>query len=196
MPTPQAIAILAGGRSTRMGRDKLQLRLGGKPLLEIVRERAVSLGLPVHVIDRDDSPGLGPLGGMQTAFRRAPSHAILCLTGDMPFVSAGLMRAVWGEWSPDSTAVFSADAEGRFGFPAVLAPGAAGVIDRQIAAERLSVKALVAALAARTWTVPEAFQPELFNVNTPKEFEEACRRWDKTREAPGKFPDSDPEMSP
>ncbi len=38
------IAIQAGGRSSRMGRDKALLPLGGKPLIEHVLQRVAGLG--------------------------------------------------------------------------------------------------------------------------------------------------------
>ena len=74
------VAVLAGGQSRRMGRDKALLPLGDQTLIErviaatrplgypcfIVGDPATytHLGLPVHP---DRHPGLGPLGGLHTA---------------------------------------------------------------------------------------------------------------------------------
>src|SRR3989442_13686059 len=94
--------VLAGGASTRFGRDKALVELGGKPMLlrmaDLLRtaeatgaivgppERYAEFGLPM-VADR--WPGTGPLGGVaaplfQTAEKMAGSEwdFILCL--DLP----------------------------------------------------------------------------------------------------------------
>src|SRR5262245_27585451 len=47
------ICILAGGQSSRMGRDKSGLRLGGKTLLGRIRQTAEQSGFPVRVMRRD-----------------------------------------------------------------------------------------------------------------------------------------------
>ena len=173
---PEAIAILAGGKSTRMGRDKLHLKLGDRTLLKIVLDEAARLRLPVRIIDRDETPGLGPLGGILTALRGAPERGILVLSGDMPFVTADLMVAVGAARKPGDLALFVADQEGRFGFPAVLTPGAIPIIEAQLAREERSIKRLIPALNASVWPVPEPFTSQLFNVNTPEDFARAEQR--------------------
>src|SRR6185436_18703729 len=65
--------VLAGGLSTRMGRDKAQLRWGRQTLLQRAMERAGALGWPVTVIRQDRVPRRGPLGGIDTAFRGGAS---------------------------------------------------------------------------------------------------------------------------
>ena len=76
------LAILAGGASRRMGRDKATLDAGDGPLLERSARLGLELGLPVLVVGRerptnwplptvrfvaDRMPGQGPLGGLVTA---------------------------------------------------------------------------------------------------------------------------------
>ena len=58
---PGEVCILAGGLSTRMGRDKSSLRLRGKTLLEHVQRLARTVDLPVRVIRRELLPRCGPL---------------------------------------------------------------------------------------------------------------------------------------
>jgi molybdenum cofactor guanylyltransferase len=100
--------LLTGGRSTRMKRDKARLEYGGKPQLD----RAMQLIAPfvsrafvsVRAEQRDDPQrnayetiadlrnDLGPLGGIQAAFQRHPSHAWLVLACDLPFLDAATVR--------------------------------------------------------------------------------------------------------
>jgi len=101
--------ILAGGASSRMGRDKGLLDFGGVPLIlhtarliePLVAEVAVvgsldrytNLGL--HVIADDvqiqsgpDQSGYGPLAGIATALAATRSPWNLVLACDMPYLSA------------------------------------------------------------------------------------------------------------
>ncbi len=99
-------AVLAGGRSTRLGRDKALLTLDGEPLLaravRLLREvcdtvlvigpperAAVVPGVPVHP---DERPGCGPLGGIATALRAMSGDRLLAVATDMPFLRPALLR--------------------------------------------------------------------------------------------------------
>lgn len=97
-----AVLILAGGRSRRMGQDKAQIELKGETLLT----RAVSLwrktlpeakiyialgqkdhrlNLPQNVTPIYDlSPDLGPMGGLQAAFRTTGEELFWVSAVDMP----------------------------------------------------------------------------------------------------------------
>jgi molybdenum cofactor guanylyltransferase len=100
-------AVLAGGRSSRMGTDKALLRVGGRTLLERVIEVLQTTSDEVHIIgDRpeyhgfgvkvvaDLHPGTGPLGGIATAIATASCEQVLVVACDMPFLSADLIRAM------------------------------------------------------------------------------------------------------
>jgi molybdenum cofactor guanylyltransferase len=93
--------ILAGGKGSRMGRDKASLEIAGKSLVAraaqmltpiaatvtIVAEerRAAEFGLPVLT---DCWPGAGPLGAIATALMSASNPWVFVLACDMPFVNA------------------------------------------------------------------------------------------------------------
>jgi molybdopterin-guanine dinucleotide biosynthesis protein B len=59
-PRPIAGLILAGGRSTRMGEDKVAKKLAGKPLASIVAARLAAQTAPVFINTRN--PALADLG--------------------------------------------------------------------------------------------------------------------------------------
>lgn len=93
MKTPGVtIFILTGGLSTRMGRDKARLRLGGWTLVRWIRERVAALGAPVRNIRRDLVPRCGPLGGVYTGLARCRTARAVFLSCDMPMVDARLLR--------------------------------------------------------------------------------------------------------
>jgi molybdopterin-guanine dinucleotide biosynthesis protein A len=95
--------VLAGGRSTRMGRDKalLQLRENEEHLLgrtvELLQEvcgRAVVVGrrVPGYASVNDAAPDCGPVGGIATALEYCEGAACLILSCDMPFMSKEILQ--------------------------------------------------------------------------------------------------------
>jgi len=105
--------ILAGGLSSRMGEEKSQLRLGRRTLLGYARLLAAELNLPCRVLRVDRLPGLGPLGGIESALRRTKADRVLFLSCDMPFLQPDLVEQLL---AVDAPAVF-ATAHGKVGFP-------------------------------------------------------------------------------
>lgn len=88
-------AVLAGGMSTRMGRDKAGVLVGGRTMLDIVGSAvgAVSHQTVLLGPDRDgwecwpDSVHThGPLAGIATALSRTYHTHILLVAVDQPFV--------------------------------------------------------------------------------------------------------------
>ncbi len=110
---PCTAAVLAGGRSMRMGVDKTLLSVDGEALIArvvatvgevcahtiVVTNRPEALaeaGLPADVpIACDEVPYQGPLGGLVTALAGAPDEWVLAVAADMPHLSAEVVRALW-----------------------------------------------------------------------------------------------------
>ena len=104
------VAIQAGGRSSRMGRDKALLPLGGMPLIEHVLQRVTGLGDEVLITTNrpddyaflglrmvgDRQPGAGALDGLLTALEAARGDRVMLLACDMPFVSRPLLDHMVG----------------------------------------------------------------------------------------------------
>jgi molybdopterin-guanine dinucleotide biosynthesis protein A len=90
--------VLAGGRSSRMGRDKAAVPLAGRPLLDHMLGKLEALGLKARVaglretagsraeVMADAYPGCGPLSGMETALRHSRSELVLVLGVDLPLL--------------------------------------------------------------------------------------------------------------
>lgn len=110
---PVTAAVLAGGRSMRMGVDKTLLPVDGEPLLArvvaavsavcehtvVVTNRAEQIaeaGLPSDTpVLIDEVPFQGPLGGLVTALKGAPDDWILAVAADIPWLEPGVIRALW-----------------------------------------------------------------------------------------------------
>ncbi len=109
------VAVLAGGRSSRMGRDKALLTIEGVTLLArqvalawalspaevwvVGRSEAEVRGLRARALE-DDVPDQGPLGGLATVLRATSAEHVLLLGVDLPALTAGLLRALLGARAP------------------------------------------------------------------------------------------------
>lgn len=115
--------LLAGGASTRLGRDKAAEPLpgSGKTFAQNARDKLAAAGLPVVVAAREltraalllpgeaavvDGPGRGPAAALLGAHAAFPDAALLALACDLPDVPPDLLRAlaaaegdlVWPVW--------------------------------------------------------------------------------------------------
>ncbi|MEM7109801.1 MAG: NTP transferase domain-containing protein [Bacteroidota bacterium] len=89
--------VLAGGKSTRMGRDKGEINYNGKPQREYMGDILSNLCKETFISKRsnielrsnyafieDTFTGLGPYGGILSAFRKDPNVAWLSVACDIP----------------------------------------------------------------------------------------------------------------
>ena len=163
LQTSVEICILAGGLSTRMGRDKARLRVSGRSLLSRVRALAQPFAKP-RVIRKDRVPRCGPLGGLVTGLKTARAPAVLFLACDMPFVSERLLRNLIAASGGGRSAFVTQN--GLVGFPFVIPASQLRTVERQIVRGEFSLQRLASALEAARIPVPQRSR-QLFNVNTP-----------------------------
>lgn len=185
------ICILAGGLSTRMGRDKARVKINGVTMLAHIRAVAMKADIRltgyantrkgelqprVRVLRKDAVPRCGPLGGLVTALRSTRARAVLFLACDMPLITPLLLRRLFRASADGKCATFTAQ-EHRAGFPLLLPVSDRAAVEEQLAAGEFSLQALAGKLHARRLLVP-ARSEDLWNVNTPEEVaqtEEALR---------------------
>jgi molybdopterin-guanine dinucleotide biosynthesis protein A len=100
-PTPCIGVVLAGGLSSRMGRDKALLPWHGRPLIEHliavlqaagVREVKVSGERPDYRGVADPLPHIGPLGGIAGIASSCGDSELLIVPVDMPRLQPALLR--------------------------------------------------------------------------------------------------------
>jgi molybdopterin-guanine dinucleotide biosynthesis protein A len=101
-----SIAILAGGQSKRIGRDKALLEVGGSSLIErvLVRVKPLTDDLFISVNSpekykqfdlrtvTDVYPNKAALGGIYSAIKVARYDNVLILACDMPFLNIELLK--------------------------------------------------------------------------------------------------------
>ena len=96
-----AAFILAGGESSRMGRDKAMLEIGGVTMLDRTIALIEKVGIAPAIVGapsqflraveasviEDEWPGAGPLGGIATALRASRKHWNLIVACDLPYLT-------------------------------------------------------------------------------------------------------------
>ena len=142
-------AILAGGKSSRMGRDKALIPLDGQSLvsrsarlLETLFERVVvvsnsepvaqAAGLP-RIADAHQNKG--PLAGIEAALRHfgEPTLFVAC---DCPFLNAGFLAFLREGWQGDLDALVPQSDNGIEPLHAIWSPSGLPAIENALEQER------------------------------------------------------------
>ena len=113
--------VLAGGKSSRMGRDKALLELAGKSLVQHAVEKLRRIVDEVRILSGDAGlarfapvvsdlhPGCGPMGGMEAALAHTRYDWNLILPVDVPFLPTLLLdtwvRATVSHAVPEGTRI-------------------------------------------------------------------------------------------
>src|SRR5918992_2005218 len=103
-----AAAVLAGGASRRMGRDKATLTVGGVELASLVLAAAARVADPVVLVAPDGhparrlaapavaDPGQGPLAALAAALGALEADHVLVLAADHPGLRVELLAHLVG----------------------------------------------------------------------------------------------------
>lgn len=195
--------ILAGGKSSRMGREKANLLLHGKTLLEWQADKLRALGITDILLSGANCPALpgtkiipdilqerGPLGGLHACLQTAEHPQCIVLTVDTPLLPAWVLSKMCCAHEMGVTVL------GHHGKQEPLI----GVYDKSVGeviapliAERSAPVRALRDLVE--WSVYEYYGPEelLLNCNTPEEFQQAesCDlTWPGLRDDDGLFSES------
>ena len=187
------VAILAGGKSARMGSDKARACLLGRPLLEHVVARLHGLGREIILITNtpndhahlglpmfgDILPGKGPLGGIYTAVSYAAGQPVLVVAGDMPFLNRDLLRYMI-DLTPGFDVVVPRLCGRPEGLHAIYGKGCLDPIRARLERDRLKVIGFYDNVRVRYVDEAEIdrFDPDhrsFFNINTPADLKAARR---------------------
>jgi molybdopterin-guanine dinucleotide biosynthesis protein A len=164
--------LLVGGASTRFGSPKALARLGEETLAErgwrtlgeafderiAVGKLADGLELPIPIVD-DGSPVRAPIAGVVAGIAAASHDLCVVLPVDCPLVGAAMLQALAAACDHVDAAVPQTGP-----LPGAYRKTALPVLQRRLAAERLSLRDALAELDTRTVELDERL---LANVNTP-----------------------------
>jgi molybdopterin-guanine dinucleotide biosynthesis protein A len=184
------VFILAGGKSTRMGRDKAFVEFEGRTLLARALELAAPVASEVRIVGSREKLAMfapvvedvfrdcGPLGGIHAALRNSATDINLMLAVDMPFVSWALLRYLisQAEKSREATAVVPRGKEGWQPLCAIYRRDFANAAEEALRAGQYKIDRLFGKVRVREIGQNEldlaGFSPAIFrNLNTPEELE-------------------------
>jgi molybdenum cofactor guanylyltransferase len=198
--------VLAGGASSRFGRDKALVRLGTRPmLLEIVQlartcasevavvaaaQKYAGLDGTLQIIE-DRWPGEGPLGGIITALQHTaatarPAEWNLILSCDMPFLTAEWLQFLIAQAGASATeiqVILPHSAHGPEPLCACYRTGAVAalknVFDRGVRKVTQALQQVrTEVLDDSVWKRFDSAGHLFWNMNTPADFAEAQRLWE------------------
>ena len=193
-PARLTVALLAGGKSSRMGTDKSFVLVHGRPMIEIIRERVAGLGEELILVANkpddyaylglplvgDIYPDHGSLGGIYTALATAAHPHTLVVACDMPWLNRDLLRymiglrqtadvvvPVWQDYPEPLHAIYS---------KACLGP-----IEAKLKAKMLKITVFFGQVAVRFVARAEIEQFDedgrsFANINSPQDLEEASNQ--------------------
>ena len=183
--------ILAGGASSRMGRDKARLPVGSHLLIDVVLrrlrprvDRLLVIGnaenvrelryLPVDAVLTDVRPARGPLMGLYTGLMHSETDWNLCVPCDMPWIDDRLLARLLAHrraWVALVASLHPVD--GPQPFPLLCRTGVCRTIGALLDSGERALQVLLRCPEARLVRVEE---PELLrsfaNLNTAAQYDE------------------------
>jgi molybdopterin-guanine dinucleotide biosynthesis protein A len=188
---PLSAVVLAGGKSSRMGKDKSLLPFGGSSMIEYLasvlrpvfsetlivadrKEKFQGLDLGGAAVHENRFPERGPLGGIYTGLAAARHGAACVLTCDMPFVDGEFLAGLAGFWEEQYDALCLEGPEGKLEpFPGIYHRQSRHLARLLLEGGHLSVRLFLRVAAVKILTV-ERKQIRVFtNLNTIEDYYQA-----------------------
>jgi len=183
--------VLAGGQSSRMGRDKAFMQLGGRTLLAHALQSAMAATGSVQIVGsaekfaafgsavEDIYPGQGPLAGIHAALAGTRTELNLIMAVDMPFLETELLNYLVVQARRTSAILVVPEAGGRLQpLCAVYRRAFAEVAERSLRAGENKIDRLFCEVETRVIEHEElernGFTEKMFrNLNTEQDWQEA-----------------------
>ena len=181
-------AILAGGSSRRMGRNKALLPFRGRPLVARVHETLQPLFEDIFLVTNDPGlfdfvpcpkipdrvPGKGPISGVDAALRHSRNPYVLVVGCDAPFLSPSLLELLAGK-TEEADLVIPVGPDGPEPLCAVYGKGCLPHIEESLRKGDFSLMALVGRSRTREIPAEEVAGVDpgfrsFMNINTPGDF--------------------------
>jgi molybdopterin-guanine dinucleotide biosynthesis protein A len=181
-------AVLAGGRSRRLGRDKATLPIAGRPLAHWVKDAInplvdecwlisnlpvahLELGIPLVI---DLLPGRGALGGLLSVMLIAKGDYVLLSACDTPFLQIELLEAMIKTCKGGQDAVICRSSRGLEPLPGVYSCRLLQRLQAQVQSDDLRLRTLLNACRTRIIQpeeigIKDAEDQTFFNINTPED---------------------------
>jgi molybdopterin-guanine dinucleotide biosynthesis protein A len=176
--------VLAGGQSSRMGRDKAMLDWHGHTLLDHMIEKIGMVADRVHVVGRDPlpdkAPGLGPLSGIATGLETTFTSANLFVAVDLPLLTTDFFEFMRTRMHASSRPLLACKIGSVFPLCLGMWLPMLPEIHRSLAAKQFSVAGFIERSGGEIISAEElaqlGFDASIFrNLNTQSDYEAALR---------------------
>ena len=177
-------AILAGGKSSRMGKDKAQLTYNGKTFLNRLitefssfDEIIVSVASTLHPLPhikfiQDENHDKGPLEGLRQVLKESKNEFVFVCATDMPFVTKALPEYL-AEFFCSDYEIYVPTVNGKpEPLCSVYKKSILPVIENQIKNDDLKLSHIFEAVPTKFIPIEKSSltQKIFLNINTPQEY--------------------------
>ena len=178
--TPISGFILAGGQSTRMGRDKALLDWHGTPLLSHMVALLEQATDDVKVVGRDHLPdrlpGCGPLSGIETALTITSTENNLIVAVDLPLLTKDFLRFFRRTSERSTRPVLACKIGSQFPLCLGIKRAVLEQVRERLARRDLSIHGFIESadpeILSEAQLRESGFEPSIFkNLNTPEDYE-------------------------
>lgn len=184
-------AILAGGKSSRMGTPKSLLEIQGKTVVEHIRDTLEKIcseviiiandvpaheifGVPVYA---DLTKDKGPLGGLEAALFHGNYENLFIAACDMPYIDPRVYLSLARQLNKADAAIPIHD--GRFHpLSGIYTKSILESVQELLKADSLSMRSLFSRIDVQyveqfPGIDEQALQKHFFNMNTPEDYQQA-----------------------
>lgn len=186
--------VLAGGKSSRMGRDKGLVLFNGRSMVSYVLKALSKTEIPFKIIAHDAGyekfgppvyPDLieekGPMGGLLTAFSNTQAKAVFLISCDIPLITFEAIKQLLD--MAEKKRIIAATVEGRINplfaiYPVTLTEE----VKERIQEDNLKMTGFILENKHTLVSSISRKMPDIFrNINTPEELKMTEERWKNLR---------------
>ncbi|MFD1293192.1 NTP transferase domain-containing protein [Lutibacter holmesii] len=178
--------VLAGGKSTRMGKDKGVLNFFGKNQRDVAIELLEKNNLKTYLSVREEQEisinnkitdkfvGLGPFGAICSAFQENPDVAWLVIATDLPFVTDEVIQLLLKHRNPSKIATTIKGKDKQFPEPLITIwePKSYTLLLNYLAQGYSCPRKVLINSEVEIVEIDDSF---IRNINTPEEFKNAYK---------------------
>lgn len=193
-------AILSGGKSRRMGKNKALLAFDELTAIEKISQEMMKVSDDIIVISnnpeaysmlpypifQDIHPGLGPLAGLESVMKNSVADLYILAACDMPFISSKVYEFLLKQ-APEYDAVIPVYKNREHPLSGVYNRSILPIIEKNIEDNILSMRSLYKQLNVNFVSdfeqvaSKEALNYHFFNMNVPEEYQQALNIFEQMK---------------
>ena len=176
------LIILAGGKSSRMGRDKALLKFKNKTFVEIIYDNLKDICSEVIISSNnpkvkiagvktveDDIKDIGPMGGLFTCLKLSKTELSIVVSVDTPFVTKKTISKI-ALHSDGYDITFVKQNNKAHPLIGIYRKNIIELLKSEIDSEKYKVMQMIKKSNHQIITINDNFKDEFFNINTPEDF--------------------------